>query len=210
MKRTLFGAIALSMLASSFLACGGDEGGSTSTQTATGTGGEGGAGGGSMASTGGAGGMGTGGMGGAGGAGGAMAPGKLGAPCKDDAGCEGGTCISEGDYGFPGGHCSSTCSDTVACDAGSECITFTGTGESFCLQACDPAASACGVGYKCLDLGNAAVCVAGCTDNAQCQELPSCNVDEGLCFGPEMCDDAKDNDLDGNADCEDMDCEPTC
>jgi cysteine-rich repeat protein len=139
-----------------------------------------------------------------------MAPGELGAPCKDDASCEGGTCISEGDYGFPGGHCSATCSDAVACDAGSECITFTGTGESFCLQACDPAASACGVGYKCLDLGNAAVCVAGCTDNAQCQELPSCNVDEGLCFGPEVCDDAKDNDIDGDADCEDMDCEPTC
>lgn len=199
MKRTWVGAIAFAMWGAGFAACVGDENGSTTTtQSSTSTGGAGGEGGG------------MGGVGGMGGEGGSITPGTLGAPCKDDADCEGGACIGEVELGWPGGHCSSACSDMEACPTGSECITFVSTSDSYCLRACDPAGSDCGAGYKCLDLGDVAVCVAGCTDNAQCKDLPSCNVDRGLCFGPEQCEDAKDNDLDGDADCQDLDCEPSC
>jgi cysteine-rich repeat protein len=208
MKRTLFGAIALSMFAAGFMACGdGDTGESGTQSTTNNTGGEGGSGG----AGGGAGGMGgAGGGGGSGGAGGSMMPGALGDPCKDGASCEGGSCLSEGEFGWPGGHCTTACSEDEPCDEG-ECITFVATGDSYCLKTCDPAGSDCATAYQCLDLGdNVAVCIAGCTDSAQCQSLPSCNVDQGLCYGPEVCDDVQDNDLDGDADCQDMDCEASC
>jgi cysteine-rich repeat protein len=205
MRTTFIGALAVSMFAAGFAACGGDDTSSTTTRSATGTGGaDNGAGG-----MGGAGGD-AGGMGGMGGEGGSMSAGLLGDPCTEAATCQGGACISEVDFGWPGGHCSATCSDTEACASGGECITFVETGDSYCLKACDPAGNECGAGYKCLDLGDVAVCVAGCTDNAQCKDLPSCNTDQGLCFGPEVCEDAKDNDLDGAADCQDTDCEPSC
>ncbi|NUQ76220.1 MAG: pre-peptidase C-terminal domain-containing protein [Polyangiaceae bacterium] len=191
MRTTLVFAIALSI--GGFAACD-DKTGSTPTQSVAGKGG------------GGAGGD----LGGMGGMGGSIAPGALGAPCKDNASCEGGACILETELGWPGGHCSSACSGMEACAEGSECITFVATGDSYCLRACDPAADACGAGYTCLDLGDVAVCVAGCIEDAQCKELPSCNVEQGLCFGPEQCGDAKDNDLDGDADCQDFDCEPSC
>lgn len=211
MKRSLFGAIALSIAAVGFGACSGDDPDATSGPGGTGgTGGQGGTGGDTTsttgANTGGAGGAG----GGQGGAGGAPKPGAIGDACTDGAACESAACLTEAETGWPGGYCTDGCNAAQPCPSGSECVSFQ-SGDDYCLASCDINNDNCKAGYACFDLGNGiGVCAASCTDDAQCTELPQCNVDQGLCVADEVCDDGVDNDGDGGIDCSDSDCEATC
>lgn len=103
------------------------------------------------------------------------------------------------------GYCTQDCVDDGDCD-GNYCFN------SVCYQNC--AVDPCRAGYDCIDAnedGSVLACGPNCTMNTECAAPAQCVTDEddpalGLCAEDEKCDDTKDNDLDGIADCPDSDC----
>jgi len=87
----------------------------------------------------------------------ALARGSVGGACANDTGCgfDGATCLAES-AGWPGGHCSASCSgqcpETAGPHASSVCALDAG-GEARCLARCDYTlfASGCREGYSCCD-----------------------------------------------------------
>lgn len=122
-------------------------------------------------------------------------PRLLGQPCsRFRGGCEGGTCLSEGETGFPGAYCAyvgCTVGDDSSCPAGGACAPGAG-GANVCLDACASDGD-CRAGYACrnVDPSNPAssrACLPACTDDAQCANHDrfgfECNVGTGLCGPP--------------------------
>ncbi|WP_437734201.1 DUF4215 domain-containing protein [Sorangium sp. So ce1335] len=184
-------------------ACGGED--PTPPGTTSGTGGQGGAGG--------QGGQddqsGDGGKGGDGGKeGGGERPRARGngEPCTSNDECLGGVCLTEQKFGWAGGYCSSLCHpDILPCEAGAVCADH---GDySICLRSCEETADCGRAGHACIDrTGEGALtCVGGCNAEQQCQG--ACNDDLGLCVrSGEVCDNGRDDDVDGLRDCEERDC----
>ncbi len=155
-------------------------------------------------------------QGGGGAGGGTGQPGVDGAPCTADSECDGGLCLNEADFGFPGGMCTELCSGACT-DANSSCVELA-EDVFLCLRDCDPMVG-CGLPsvLNCFDAPTAplgGICLGVCDMNGdctvggnECQFAP-----EGYCAPPEVCDNAMDDDFDGDTDCNDVDCaaDPTC
>ncbi|MDH5493348.1 MAG: hypothetical protein OEY14_15445, partial [Myxococcales bacterium] len=120
---------------------------------------------------------------------------NLGDACLTDADCYSpfgfGRCLSEENYGFPGGFC--FLDDCLApgvpgtvCGAGNQCVDLDGTSgnATACFPGCTTADD-CRPGYACLDLdGNPATansaCWISCSDSTECHFNEFCNP-EGTC-----------------------------
>ncbi len=129
-------------------------------------------------------------------------------PCTADEQCRGGVCVTEEAFGWAQGYCSGLCAPgLIECEAGSECLGAD-DGYSLCIKTCGAPADCTGEGQTCFDLsgdGSLAVCLGGCESDAQCEN--ACNDDAGLCVAEgEICDNAKDDDVDTLQDCEELDC----
>ncbi|WP_437319623.1 DUF4215 domain-containing protein [Sorangium sp. So ce385] len=135
--------------------------------------------------------------------------------CATDAECTGQSCLSEEDYGYPLGLCSTLCAPEAeptaggACDGG-VCVGFS-EGEGACLALCS-ASSACRDGYACEDIGGGIqACVPRCTSDAQCPSRGACDTLTGVCTLAETdCANYEDDDGDESYDCADTDCAATC
>ncbi|AUX32116.1 hypothetical protein SOCE836_042520 [Sorangium cellulosum] len=101
-------------------------------------------------------------------------------PCAADDDCASGFCITEAEYGFPGGYCSGYCEpDGEACAGGGACIP-TEDGGGFCDVPCAISAD-CRAGYTCQE----GLCEAACTSDAQCAIAgATCDVGSGFCIPP--------------------------
>jgi hypothetical protein len=74
-----------------------------------------------------------------------------GGPCTANADCESGLCMTEADFGAPGGYCISTCSlDSPFCPDSNVCIDYFGTAadDGYCFTAC-PNGNECRTNYTC-------------------------------------------------------------
>lgn len=155
-----------------------------------------------------------------GGGGGVANPGSDGANCVDDSDCDNNLCLSEDLIGIPGGMCTEDCTDAGTCSsAGSTCVGITADFAG-CLRDCDPTAlGSCGapntlacLAVKDTPLGGS--CFGFCDMNAECTVGGNeCHDEpEGNCAPPEVCDNAMDDDFDGDADCADDECSalPAC
>lgn len=122
-------------------------------------------------------------------------PGLLGQTCsRFRGGCEGGTCFSEGQTGFPGSYCAyegCTVGDDTTCPTGGACAP-TADGDNVCMDACAVDGD-CRAGYACrhvvpTDDTSSLACVPACTDTAQCLNAMRfgtiCHVGTGLCDVP--------------------------
>ncbi|MBX5484088.1 MAG: hypothetical protein IRZ16_19865 [Myxococcaceae bacterium] len=130
--------------------------------------------------------------------------GGVGDPCMTGSDCSGGLCLTLMTDGFAGGYCSQTCSDTVACPAGSSC----GFDPRHCLEDCPDAGtgqSTCRTGYVC----DAFLIDDPAKDPFQGSCFPACTDDAsatstGHCFNGYECGDSFfhccDNLLDGGFD----------
>jgi hypothetical protein len=146
-----------------------------------------------------------------GGVGGAPPGAELGEPCTINDDCDSGFCLQEQVSGWPLGYCTELCNDFAPCRAAGTVCTDVGGGQ-FCLVGCTPGGSGeCLDHQQCFDLGGGpGICGPGCTSNAQCPALGSCDDETGLCVPPEICNDGVDNDGDDLTDCEDDDCASDC
>lgn len=198
--RPLLGLFALGLVTAA--ACGDDEGtgGSAPPNGGTGDTGQGGDGEGA-------------GPGGGGGEGGITTLSLDGAPCVADGECASGFCATEPLNGWPSGYCSGACDlGSGPCAGGGSCTDVgNGDGTGLCFDACSQP-SECRDGYDCFDPGvGSTICSPACTTNAQCPTVGYCDLSNGLCSVPEIvCDDGVDDDEDGQIDCEDANCAPTC
>ncbi len=108
-----------------------------------------------------------------------------GSPCTVDTNCAGGVCITEEDYGWPGGFCTSDCSGSGICGAGFECVTYTpqgGTPMDVCVEICTGGGTECRDGYVCTEIGtNLSVCIPNCDDDSDCPDTGECNIESGYC-----------------------------
>ena len=125
-----------------------------------------------------------------GGAGGSAAAGSGGSPIGGSSGAAGGETTTGGTAGAAGATggggsepVPSSCGDGIA-DPGEECDT-----------------TALGAGVS---------CVAAGFDEGTPTCNDDCTADYSACSGVERCDDGRDNDGDGLADCLDPDCEQVC
>lgn len=131
----------------------------------------------------------------------------IGDHCAADKDCESGTCLTETNTGWPSGYCTSPCNGPNDCTGDTLCVSINQAGDSYCLATCLGNGD-CSDGNACYTVsqnGDSA-CAPGCSKNSECTELDKCNVDAGLCVNAEVCDDNKDNDLDGAVDCQDAEC----
>jgi len=102
--------------------------------------------------------------------------------CKSATECRGAYCISEKDYGWPKGYCSSTgMGDGGDCDGGAgTCVG--GGGGGTCMRKCDADAD-CRPGYECVVRGRDRTqhwCEPNCTLDSQCDNM-SCHAGTGYC-----------------------------
>ncbi|KYF92586.1 hypothetical protein BE20_11335 [Sorangium cellulosum] len=118
-----------------------------------------------------------------------------GSACADDGDCTGEWCISQADYGFPGGYCSGFCGLDTECTGGGTCYMEPGDTTGICLTACTTD-SDCRGGYIC-DADN--TCYPACTSDAQCSDGYVCNA-----LG--YCDPPAGDGADGDACTADADC----
>jgi len=149
----------------------------------------------------------------------ATGAGLVGDPCVAHDDCSTGACMTEFDFGWPGGYCTvfSWTEDcyTLVCPSGTLCTTSGLLGPSWCLVDCSDG-TPCRTGFQCGDVngdGTPEACVTGCTDNAQCTVSGLCHTDTGFCdIVQEVCTGGVDDDRDGQTDCEDSDCAitPAC
>jgi hypothetical protein len=111
----------------------------------------------------------------------AIPAGEIGSPCLTDADCPDGYCHTEFRMGVPGGYCATDCDAEGACDEGF-CVTAGSL--SFCAATCTGVGD-CRAGYECVDLTDASVCWAACTDDLQCTSTTHCGTDTGFCSCPD-------------------------
>lgn len=119
-------------------------------------------------------------------------PDDLGGECsRSMGGCDGGTCLSEAELGFPGGSCAySGCAigDDRTCPIGGACAPTAGR-ENICLARC-VTDSDCRSGYACrnvepADTTSSLACLPACTSDSDCVGMmPRCNAGTGLCTVP--------------------------
>ncbi|AGP36600.1 hypothetical protein BE04_32925 [Sorangium cellulosum] len=121
-----------------------------------------------------------------------------GSACTEDSVCSGEWCLSQAQYGFPGGYCSGFCGDGIGeCTGGGTCYIDPGDTTGICLTPC-AADSDCRDGYIC-DADN--TCWPGCTSDAQCSDGYVCSP-TGRCDPPTETGDG----ADGDACAADSDC----
>jgi cysteine-rich repeat protein len=189
-------------------ACGG-------TDTTTGSGGAGGTGGtgGGDTTTAPTGGGGTGGSGGAtggtGGTGGVSMGKADGDSCASSAECANGFCLTQAEFGWPNGYCTSACNMFVPCADGSSCAQL--NGEPFCFQDCAAPAD-CADGKTCSDIGDGTMlCTPNCMKDEDCAGYGICDPGGShFCVIPEDCDKVGDENGNGVSDCEDPYCAMKC
>ena len=117
----------------------------------------------------------------------------IGEPCDASSDfCDGGTCITEADEGWPAGTCAfpgcrlSGDGPAEECGTGAVCVDD-GEGDpelGHCLDACDTTSdpSDCRDGYACVaDSGTAGSCQPACTGDDDCGGSRTCNTTSGLC-----------------------------
>jgi hypothetical protein len=124
-------------------------------------------------------------------------------------------CITEAEWGWPGGSCAEHCSTADACPAGSDCLTIS-DGTDVCLETCNDTGTAAdcargGAGYDCVDIGSFFsfyVCLPNCTADGQCTGVGRCDLEQNLCRPAEAgtCADLVDTDRDGDRNCGDVEC----
>jgi hypothetical protein len=115
-------------------------------------------------------------------------PTRLGGPCSFRQPCEGGSCFTERDNGYPSGYCA-----YVGCEPGAsggcpgDGVCATRGGRNVCLDGC-AADSDCRGGYACrpsdpADPASPTACVPACTTEMHCPgRSTSCNPGTGLCL----------------------------
>lgn len=110
-----------------------------------------------------------------------------GQPCTADASCLGGICLEELTDGFPGGLCTRDCSVTGICPGDFQCQTGPTVTTPICLPPClSGNSSDCRNGYTCVGFsGLEPFCYPDCNTNAECVDTSTCNVESGLCHGPQ-------------------------
>lgn len=120
-------------------------------------------------------------------------PDTIGTTCsgRDPSTCVGGTCLTEGTYGYPRAYCAYVgCSDTDPCPGTGVC-TPTESGAGLCLDAC-ASDSDCRVEYACrpsdpTNPSSPTACVPACTADTDCGNMSRgfvCNPGTGLCERP--------------------------
>lgn len=104
--------------------------------------------------------------------------GLVGAPCLADNECPSdGFCITQSQYDYPGGYCTTYCS--ASCSAGDICVGV-GNNTSICYDGCSQT-SDCREGYDCLDLEVGQTgCVPSCTVSG-CEVGYVCDDTSGDC-----------------------------
>ncbi|MBT6175947.1 MAG: S8 family serine peptidase [Deltaproteobacteria bacterium] len=104
--------------------------------------------------------------------------GLVGAPCLADNECpSNGFCITQSQYDYPGGYCTTYCS--ASCPSGDICVDVGGD-TSICYDGCSQT-SDCRDGYDCLDLeAGQTGCVPSCTVSG-CAEGYVCDEYSGDC-----------------------------
>lgn len=110
-----------------------------------------------------------------------------GQPCTADASCLGGICMDEAVDGFPGGMCTRDCSISGICPGNFVCATWPVVMSQICYPPClSGMSSDCRTGYTCLGgMGQDPFCFADCGNNTECVDTGTCNVESGLCQGPQ-------------------------
>jgi hypothetical protein len=111
-------------------------------------------------------------------------------PCVEDWQCPGaGAFCRSAEEGFPGGQCTSACTDRTECDDGAvynECLLLTGATAMACEAYCRNG-SDCRTGYTCQVLGTDAagatrgVCLPVCATDAECGGTSQCDPYTGRC-----------------------------
>ncbi len=141
-----------------------------------------------------------------------------GAACTVAADCLPGlvapVCLPEMITGAPGGHCAQWCTadGSSGCPLGLNCYTGnSGWGQmGVCVDRCLDL-DECGVGQSCRRLGvedsAPVVCRRTCSDDLDCTTTGLCHAGFEGCVRPELCDNALDDDADGDTDCDDDECE---
>ncbi|HZF51503.1 MAG TPA: hypothetical protein VE093_22760 [Polyangiaceae bacterium] len=153
--------------------------------------------------------------------------GATGSPCLAPSDCAANNmepaCITEQDYGFPGGYCSEFCDPaTNDCAMGAFCLPVNlPSGAGLCVDNCVTDAD-CRIGYTCQNFGFGSPfcwrgqedCANGADDDGDfdvdCMDQDCANAPP--CLPPEVCNNGFDDNGDGYIDCEDTSCglEPTC
>ena len=105
--------------------------------------------------------------------------GQVGAPCLADNECPSdGFCITQSQYDYPGGYCTTYCN--VSCANGDICVGVGGN-TSICYDGCSQT-SDCRDGYDCLELeGSQTGCVPSCTVSG-CEDGYLCDESSGDCY----------------------------
>lgn len=115
-------------------------------------------------------------------------PSRLGGSCSFREPCEGGSCFTERDSGFPSGYCAYIgCEPGVSgsCPGDGVCVTR-GT-RNVCFDACT-ADTDCRAGYACrpsdlADPSSPSICTPACANEMQCpSRSTTCNLGTGLCL----------------------------
>jgi hypothetical protein len=119
-------------------------------------------------------------------------PGQLGRSCsRRTGGCDGGTCLTEFETGFPGAYCAyigCTVGMDSTCPTGGVCAPGAG-GANLCLDGC-ATDSECRDGYRCRpvrseDPTSSRACLPACSSDRQCaNDTFVCNPGTGLCTEP--------------------------
>jgi hypothetical protein len=122
-------------------------------------------------------------------------PGNLGEPCSDADDCVGGTCLTEGDEGWPAGTCVyagcrlSGTGMMATCPTGGVC-TDDGAGDptlGVCVDSCVVGGTTCRPGYACVAIDpsgaepTAGACRPACTSDGECGAGNTCSEETGLC-----------------------------
>ncbi len=77
-----------------------------------------------------------------------VASAPAGAPCTQDSDCGAGKCLTQGQTGWSGGYCTTTCASDSDCSTGSQCVTDN-QGVHRCLASCQTNQD-CRNGYACV------------------------------------------------------------
>ncbi len=118
-------------------------------------------------------------------------PARLGGTCSFREVCEGGTCLSERDNGYPGGSCLYVgCEVGVAGSCPCDGVCGPGDARNICLDGC-ATGDDCRPGYACRasnpeDPMSALACMPACTSDDQCSARAgrTCDMATGLCRMP--------------------------
>ena len=106
---------------------------------------------------------------------------KAGKPCASDAECDSGWCLTEADYGYPGGFCGMVCQAPENCESFG-CVDVFG-GQKTCLPKC-LGDQDCRPEYMCLPTApDRGACFPHCTKNGDCPLTGECFMWLGICMG---------------------------